>query len=102
MTVKLVALYTQPTDAVEFEKHYLQVHAPLVRAVPGLQHFEAGRIVAAADGGDVTFARVAELSFADQAAFEAAMGSAEGQATAADFQQIASPGSRLFVVQLDD
>ena len=34
MTVKLVALYTQPTDAVEFEKHYLEVHAPLVRALP--------------------------------------------------------------------
>ena len=50
----------------------------------------------------MTFARVAELSFADQTAFEAAMGSAEGQATAADLQQIALPGSRLFVAEFDD
>jgi uncharacterized protein (TIGR02118 family) len=102
MTVKLVVLYTQPEDAEAFDAHYLGVHAPLVAKVPGLQRFEGARIGAAADGGEATYFRIAELHFADQAALRAGLGSDEGGATAADFQQIAPPGSRMFVATVDD
>lgn len=101
MTVKLVVLYTPPADPDGFEKHYLEVHAPLARAVPGLQDFAAGRFAAAMDGGELSYYRFAELSFADQAALEAGLGSEQGQKTAGDYQQIAPPGSRMFVVALD-
>lgn len=102
MTVKLVVLYTHPTDTDAFDRHYLDVHMPLVAAVPGLQRAESGKFVAAADGGEQTYYRVAELYFADQAALGAGFGSDEGKATAADFQEIAPPGSRMFVEALDD
>jgi uncharacterized protein (TIGR02118 family) len=102
MTVKLVVLYTQPDDAAEFDKHYLGVHVPLVQRIPGLQRFEGARISAAADGGEQVYFRIAEMYYADQAALETALGSDEGKATAADFQQIAPPGSRLFVATVDD
>ena len=101
MPVKLVVLYTQPDDAAAFDEHYLGVHAPLVDKIPGLQRFEGARIVAAPDGGAQTWFRMAELWFADQDALGAALGSPEGQATAADFQQIAPPGSRMFVAAVD-
>lgn len=101
MTVKLVVLYTQPDDPDEFDKHYLGVHGPLVQEIPGLQRFEGARIGAAADGGEQTYFRIAELYFADQAALQAALGSDEGKATAADYQQIAPPGSRMFVAAVD-
>jgi uncharacterized protein (TIGR02118 family) len=101
MTVKLVVLYTQPDDPDGFDEHYLGVHAPLVEAVPGLQRFEGARLVAAADGGEQTYFRIAELYFADQSALESALGSSEGKATAADFQKIAPPGSRMFIADLD-
>ncbi len=101
MTVKLVVLYTPPSDPDGFEKHYREVHAPLAAAVPGLQDFSAGRFVAAADGGELSYYRFAELSFADQQAFDAGLGSEQGQKTAADYQQIAPPGSRMFVVAVD-
>jgi len=101
MTIKLVVLYTQPDDADGFDEHYLGVHAPLVNKIPGLQRFESARIAAAADGGEQTFFRIAELYFADQAALETALGSEESRATAADFQQIAPPGSRMFVAAVD-
>ena len=52
MTVKLVALYTQPDDPDVFEQHYRDQHMPLVHAFPGLQKVETGRIIAEADGGD--------------------------------------------------
>ena len=60
------------------------------------------RFVAAADSGENSYYRSAELYFADQAALAAAFGSDEGKATAADYQEIAPPGSRMFVAALDD
>jgi len=102
MTVKLVVLYTPPADSDGFDEHYLGVHGPLVQTIPGLLHFESARLVGAADGGEQTYSRIAELSFADQAALEAALGSEQGKATAADYQQIAPPGSRMFVAAVDE
>ncbi|MCW2598162.1 MAG: EthD family reductase [Jatrophihabitans sp.] len=101
MTVKLVVLYTQPDDADAFDRHYLGVHGPLVDKIPGLERFESARIVAAADGGETTYHRIAELYFTDQAALQAALGSDEGKSTAGDYQQIAPPGSRMFVASVD-
>jgi uncharacterized protein (TIGR02118 family) len=102
MTVKLVVLYTHPDDSSAFDRHYLGTHMPLVSLIPGLQRAESGRFVAALDDGEQTYYRVAELYFADQAALEAAFGSDQGKATAADYRQIAPPGSRMFVEVLDD
>jgi uncharacterized protein (TIGR02118 family) len=101
VTVKLVVLYTQPSNVDEFEKHYLDVHVSAVKRIPGLQRFEGARIAAAADGGAATYFRIAELWFADQESLQAALGSEEGKATAADYQQIAPPGSRMFVAAVD-
>jgi hypothetical protein len=89
MTVKLVVLYTHPDDAEAFDRHYLDVHMPLVGQLPGLLRAEAALVVT-------------ELYFASQAALGAAFSSAEGKATAADYQKIAPPGSRMFVARLDD
>jgi uncharacterized protein (TIGR02118 family) len=101
MTVKLVVLYTQPDDGDAFDAHYLGVHGPLVEAIPGLERFESAGFAAAADGGELTFHRMAELYFADQAALDAALGSDEGKATARDYRQIAPPGSRMFIAAID-
>jgi uncharacterized protein (TIGR02118 family) len=102
VTVKLVVLYTQPTDRDAFDRHYLGTHVPLVQAIPGLERFESGTFTSAADSGEQTYYRMAELYFADQAALGAALGSDESKATAADYQEIAPPGSRMFVEALDD
>jgi uncharacterized protein (TIGR02118 family) len=102
MTVKLVVLYTHPADPDAFDQQYLATHMPLAAKIPGLQRAESGRIVTALDGGEQTYYRVAELYFADQAALQAGFGSAEGSATAADYQQIAPPGSRMFIQVLDE
>lgn len=101
MTVKLVVLYTQPSDPAAFEKHYLDVHMPLAAKIPGLADAQTGRFVAALDGGEQPHYRIAELTFADQAALEAGFASDEGKATAADYTAIAPPGSRMFVVAAD-
>ena len=101
MTVKLVVLYTQPSDPEAFDRHYFGTHMPLVSGIPGLERTETGKIGAAADGGELTYYRVTELYFADQGALQAAFASNEGQTTAADYQEIAPPGSRMFVASVD-
>jgi uncharacterized protein (TIGR02118 family) len=75
---------------------------PLVDRIPGLARAETGLVGAAADGGEKTFHRITELYFADPDAMQAAFGSDEGKATAADYQKIAPSGSRMFVVPVDD
>lgn len=102
MTVKLVVLYTQPDDPAAFDQHYAGTHMPLVDKIPGLQRTETGKVSAAIDGGEATYYRITELYFADQAALQAGFGSDEGKATAADYQQIAPAGSRMFLVPVDD
>ena len=102
MTVKVVVLYTKPDDAEAFDQYYLGTHMPLVSKVPGLLRAESGRFLAAADGGEMTFYRIAELYFADTDALNAGLGSPEGNAAAADYGKIAPPGSRLFIANVDE
>ena len=102
MTIKLVVLYTQPADPVAFDEHYLSVHMPLVAKLPGLVRAETGKFTMALDGGEHTYHRVAQLYFADQDAMNAAFGSPEGAATAADYGSIAPPGSRMLIQEVDD
>lgn len=101
MTVSLIVHYATPDDSAEFERHYLEVHAPLVERVPGLQSWSSARVVAAADGGDTSVYRIATLLFADQDALQTALATPEGRATAADYQQIAPAGSRMFIAAVD-
>ncbi|HEX7355330.1 MAG TPA: EthD family reductase [Mycobacteriales bacterium] len=101
MTVKLIVLYTQPDDPAAFDEHYRSVHGPLVEKLPGLDHWESAKIVAAADGGEQTYYHTAALWFSSPEAMQAAMGSDEGKATAEDYGTIAPPGSRMFVTAVD-
>lgn len=101
MAAKLVVLYGKPEDPDAFDAHYRDVHAPLVDKIPGLQHWDTAKFVGAADGGDVPFHMVVELHFANPADIDAAFGSDEGKAAAADYQQIAPEGSRMFVAVSD-
>jgi uncharacterized protein (TIGR02118 family) len=101
MTVKLVVLYTQPDDTDSFDEHYLGVHGPLVEKVPGLLRWEGARFTAAADRGELTYHRIAELYFEDLPALQQALGTDEGKATGQDYGQIAPSGSRMFIADVD-
>jgi uncharacterized protein (TIGR02118 family) len=101
MTATLVVLYAQPGDPDAFDRHYLDVHAPLVDRVPGLLGWDHARLSGAVDGGDLPYYRIATLRFADQEALGAGLGSSEGKAAAEDYQNIAPPGSRMFIADND-
>lgn len=92
---KLLALYKQPEDQDAFHKHYVSVHAPLAKKMPGLKSFEVsdGSVLGPAGPSDIFF--VAILTFDSMAALQQALGSPEGQATAADLANFASGGCDL-------
>ena len=80
---KLIAFFTKPDNVEEFDKHYDEVHAPLMRKVPGLVRLEVSRNLRAFSG-EAPYYLIAEMHFADKDAFKAAMASEENKAAGKD------------------
>ena len=97
--VKLVALYSAPPDPEGFERHYREVHLPLIERWPGLRRLEAGRITGAV-GGPAPYYMMAEMYFDDAEALRAAMRSAEGRAAGDDLQTFAKGLVTMMYVQV--
>lgn len=101
MTVKLSVLYTKPDDADAFDKHYNEVHMPIVARWPGVQRTEVGRVVGGPGGSASPYHLVTEIYFADQDALNAALGSDAGREGGKDFMQIAPSGSFMVVSEVE-
>ncbi len=87
--VKLIALYKKPSDVEAFEKHYQEIHAPLVKKLPGLKRLEISHMTGS-PGGEPKFYMMAELYFDNQDAMFAALNSEEGKAAAKDVMGFAA------------
>jgi uncharacterized protein (TIGR02118 family) len=87
--VKLIALYDKPDDPEAFWQHYLDVHAPLTRTLPGLQAVNLNRVTADAFGGEPRYVLIAEMVFPDRATFDAALRSSENRALGKDLMSFA-------------
>ena len=84
MPVKITISFGAPVDPEAFERHYVEVHAPLVQALPGLRAYEYGRALTNFDGSEPDAFWVVSLTFDDQEAMHASFGSTAGQQTTAD------------------
>ena len=90
MTVKLNVHFGTPANPEEFERYYLETHAPIGRTLPGLRSFEYGRALSNLDGTPTDTFWIATLTFDDVASMQAALGSNEGQKTNADMANFAT------------
>lgn len=93
--VKLIALYRKPPDVQEFDKHYEQVHAPLILKMQGLRKFEITRITGAPIG-ESRYHLMAEMYFDSLDALNASNASPEGKAAARDLMSFAADVVTLF------
>jgi len=93
--VKLIALYRKPADAQEFDKHYDEVHTPLVKKMPGLRKLEITRITGAPIG-ETRYHLMCEMYFDSVDALNASNASPEGKATARDLMSFAADVVTLF------
>ncbi|MCG3136700.1 MAG: hypothetical protein HJJLKODD_00535 [Phycisphaerae bacterium] len=87
--VKLIAVYTKPDDTAAFDKHYNEVHTPLVRRMPGLQKLEVSRCYGA-PMGDPRYYLLAEMYFDSRDALIAALKSDAGKAAGKDLMGFAA------------
>ena len=98
--IKLVALFKRPDAVEEFDAHYNQTHAPLMRRVPGLERMEVTRNLKSFRG-DPEYYLVAEMYFSDQESFDAAMASDENRAAGKDLMSFAREYVTMFYGEVD-
>jgi uncharacterized protein (TIGR02118 family) len=102
MTARFIVLWGTPTDPEAFDRHYREVHIPLVRRLSGLRRYTLSRDVAPIRGREPLH-QIAELDWDDMAALKAAFDSEVGQATAADVDHLAQWATvRSMVFELED
>ncbi|MCO6436090.1 MAG: EthD family reductase [Phycisphaerae bacterium] len=87
--VKFIALYKKPADIAAFEKHYEEVHLPLVKKWPGLRKLEVTRFTGS-PAGEPRYYMMAEIYFDDKSAMVAALQSPEGKAAGKDIMSVAA------------
>lgn len=87
---KLYAFWSapQPADEAAFEEHYLTTHFPLAAAVPHLESIGESVTSDRFEGAPRVYYRIAEMLFADKAAFQASTESPEWATMRADSGQI--------------
>lgn len=98
---RVTVCYGKPTDPAAFDSHYAQVHAPLVRQVPGLCSFSGGRC-ASLDRSEPAYYFMVFLDFATEADYRAGLGSPEMGKAAADVATFATGGVTMVTQQVDD
>jgi len=86
--VKLIALYKTPADIEQFEKHYFEVHMPLVEKIPGLIKTELSKL-SGLPGQESKFYMMAEMYFDNMDRLNEGMASQEGKAAGRDLMSFA-------------
>jgi uncharacterized protein (TIGR02118 family) len=100
MTVKLTIVYGKPDDSDAFDKHYSEVHMPIVERWPGVERTEVAKVAGGPGGSASPYHLITEIYFADNDALNAALGSDAGREAGKDFMQIAPQGSFMTVSEL--
>ena len=100
MAARLIALFNRPEDPAEFDRHYRDVHAPIVRRYPGLRELKLTR-ADGVGGRPSPIHLVAEMGFASRADLDAAMTSEPAAESARDLRNFASAGVTLLIADDD-
>ena len=89
---RLTVLYGHPTDPVEFDRYYHQVHIPIARKMKGLKGWTIGKCQSATADQAPPYYMIVGLYAETRADLETIIASPEGQATIADVPQFATGG----------
>lgn len=94
---QVIALYKKPADTAVFDAYYHGTHVPLAKTLPGLRGYRISSGPIATPAGEAPLHLVALLQFDSMAAIQAALGSPQGVATAADLANFAQAGVDLLM-----
>ena len=102
-TARFLVLWGTPQDPDSFERHYREIHVPLVKKLPGVRRYTFSRDTTPVRGD--LYYRIAELDFDDVTALRQAFASPEGRAAASDvdtLSSIAGAQPRSMIYELED
>ena len=92
---QVVETHKTPKDPAAFDNYYAETHIPLAKKMPGLRRFEISRGPVISPAGPSGIHLMAILTFDNMAAVQAAFGSPEGKAAAADVANFATGGADI-------
>jgi uncharacterized protein (TIGR02118 family) len=87
--IKMIALYTHPDDKAAFDRHYNDIHIPLVRQLPNLLRVEVARVVDGLPQGSPYYL-IAEMYWETREIMDASMSGPEGRAVGRDARSFGS------------
>jgi uncharacterized protein (TIGR02118 family) len=94
-TGRMVVIYRTPKDPEAFDAHYMNVHVPLAKKLPGLLRYEVSRRPIATPAGDPEPYIVATLHFESLEALRYAFTTPLGRECAADRRILAPDNDDL-------
>jgi uncharacterized protein (TIGR02118 family) len=100
---RFLVLWDTPEDQEGFERHYREVHVPLVKKLPGIRRYTFSRDTAPVRGD--RYYRIAEVDFDNLTALRQAFASPEGRAAGSDVDTLASIAGaqvRSMIYELED
>jgi uncharacterized protein (TIGR02118 family) len=92
---QILVLYNTPSDPAAFDRYYTETHIPLAKTIPGLRSYVVNASSPMAIAGAPAPYLIAELEFDSMADVQKALGTPEGQATAADLANFAQAGATI-------
>ena len=97
--VKIVVIYPYPTNVEEFENVYVNEHLPLAaKNFKGMSRFVGTKVLAATDGSQPPFYRIAELHFPTMEALQESASSPDAKEAVAHAFEISSGGAPIMLV----
>jgi uncharacterized protein (TIGR02118 family) len=101
--VRFLVLYQPPSDVEAFEKHYFEVHVPLVKGLPGLRRYTVSRNASPVRGPDPYY-MTAELDWDDMDSLRRDFGTPLGQEAARDVEKLSEwcPAIHSMIFELED
>jgi uncharacterized protein (TIGR02118 family) len=99
--IQLTVLYTHPQDPTAFDRHYRQVHATLVKKIPGLKGYTSTKPTSLSPQEQSPYYLIANLYFEHMRALQVALQSPEGRAAVGDSPNFATGGATLVVGEVE-
>jgi uncharacterized protein (TIGR02118 family) len=93
----LLVLYNRPVDPAAFDEYYRSTHIPVANKISNLRSYTISVGPVMTPDGPAPYHLVARLTFDSLEDVQAALGSPEGQAAAADLANFATGGASILI-----
>ncbi len=94
--VKVLVLFGHPNDTDGFDRHFGNIHCPLLKEIPALEAIGIN-VVEGVVTGESDVYRIVELQFASESAMREGLNSEAGQTMARDYSAFATGGVTVLV-----